>query len=332
MLSDWSLSSNCNLCWPYNEKLWRKNAKPVQRDFVKVVNKISSLGTDVCVFARKCDKEHVRKQLNYNINVKELDYDDIWIRDTGPIYKQNRDGTLGGVTFKFNGWGNIHDTITQDQTVASQVMESLNLEHESCVNLVLEGGNVTTNGFGTAIITLECLLHSNPDLSLDTMENLIKFKLGLDRIIWIPKGLHADDDTKGHVDNMVRFIGPNSVVMAWTDDKNDPQFEISVLTLDILKREGLFVNLINIPPPMFVTEETYFEDAKVERPLGTRLPASYINFYMAREGLIIPTFGNITSDMEALHRFYMLFPNHRILGVDSREILLGGGSIHCITN
>jgi agmatine deiminase len=197
------------------------------------------------------------------------------------------------------------------------------------------------DGEGTLITTEECLLNHNrnPELGRDEIEQYLMDYLGLEKIIWLPRGTY-NDETDGHVDNICCYVRPGVVALTWTDDKEDPQYEISREALEVLERETdakgrrLEVHKIQQPTPVLITEE---EAAGVDsfegtlpRELGDRLAASYINFYIATGGIIAPQF-NDPADGPALDKLRELFPDRTVVGVSAREILLGGGNIHCIT-
>jgi agmatine deiminase len=225
--------------------------------------------------------------------------------------------------------------------VARKILELERLDRYKA-DMVLEGGSIHVDGEGTLLTTKECLLNPNrnPSLSQEEIETYLKEYLNVDKIIWLSRGVHLDN-TAGHVDNLCRFIRPGVVALTWTDDTSDPQYEISLEIFEQLKaatdaRGRRFeIHKIHQPDPIFVTQEEsenldLIETTKVRRP-GDRLPASYINFYMANGGIIAPLFNDPAHDSVALQKLQKLFPNREIIGVSSRDIIIGGGNIHCIT-
>ena len=205
----------------------------------------------------------------------------------------------------------------------------------------MEGGAIHVDGEGTLITTESCLLNSNrnPLLSRSQIEGYLKSYLNVEKIIWLPQGVHLDE-TDGHVDNLCCFIRPGVVALTWTNDIDDPQRKISEEALDRLLREkdargrSLAVHKIHQPGPLFMTdtESKSLQSSKNARPRksGDRLAGSYINFYMANGGVVMPLFDDF-HDEAALQQLQALLPDRTVVGVPSREILLGGGNIHCIT-
>ena len=209
-------------------------------------------------------------------------------------------------------------------------------------DFILEGGAIHSDGEGTILTTEECLLSDgrNHNLSKEEIGEVLCNYLGADKVVWLKNGLYLDH-TNGHVDNMCCFAGPAKVLLAWTDNKKDPQYQLSQQNLEILEKEtdakGRPFEVIRmpLPAPVVITEEEaadFDNDADKQTHIaGTRLPASYINFYIANGALIVPRFGDPEKDVQAVEILQNCFPDREITTIDSREILLGGGNIHCIT-
>ena len=207
--------------------------------------------------------------------------------------------------------------------------------------LVMEGGSIHVDGQGTLVTTEQCLLHPNrnPTLSRAEIEKRLADYLNINKIIWLPRGVY-EDETDGHVDNLCCFIRPAVLALTWTEDKTDPQYERSAEAYDALMSardacdRALEVRKIHQPDPLTMTEAEAegldVVDTAFRRPAGERLAGSYINFYIANGGVILPQF-NDRHDKSARQHLAELFPQHEVVGVYSREILLGGGNIHCIT-
>lgn len=164
----------------------------------------------------------------------------------------------------------------------------------------------------------------------------------LKNVIWLPRGLLGDDDTNGHIDNMCCFAKPGVVLLSWTDDESDPQYERSIEALSVLNNttdasgRKLEIIKLHVPGPLFMADEEssgVIQDGEAKpRPAGTRLAASYVNFFIANGGIIAPAFGDEKWDTEAKRVLTLAFPNHEIVMVEgAREICLAGGNIHCIT-
>ncbi|KAH9305029.1 hypothetical protein KI387_009433, partial [Taxus chinensis] len=332
---------------------WRQNAVHGQRVFVKVASAISKFES-VTVCASASQWRNARDQLPQNIRVLEMSMNDSWFRDIGPTFvvcdrslsSENKFQNVAGIDWNFNSWGGAIDGCYEDWDLDSLVARKI-LEGERLIrfphSMIMEGGSIHVDGEGTCITTEECLLNSNrnPDLTREEIEHQLKLYLGVSKIIWLPWGLYGDDDTNGHVDNMCCFVKPGVVMLAWTDDEHDPQYERSIEAYAILSNttdaQGRILQIIkmHIPAPLFMTEEEadglQVLNAKT-RIAGTRLAASYINFYIANKGIIAPAFGDEERDKEALDVLSVAFPDYKVVMISSaRELVLGGGNIHCIT-
>jgi len=206
---------------------------------------------------------------------------------------------------------------------------------------VLEGGAIHVDGQGTLITTEECLLNPNrnPGLSRAEIERLLRRYLNVEVIIWLGKGVHLDE-TDGHVDNLCAFTRPGEVVLTWTDDRRDPQYEISHDAYERLKdaRDArgrrLEVHKLAQPGPLVMTkseaEGVDAAEGSQPRQAGARLAGSYVNFYIGSRRVVVPLLDE-RRDGAALRKLKRLFPGREVVGVPGREILLGGGNIHCIT-
>ena len=331
------------MLWPERTDNWRLGAKPAQAAFTAVAKAISqfepvSMGVSAGQFL------NARYHLPKEVRVVEMSCNDSWIRDCGPTFVVNDKGGVRGVDWDFNAWGGLGEGLyfpwDQDDLVPQKV---LNIEHKDCYKapMVLEGGSIHVDGEGTLITTEECLLNPNrnPTLCKEEIEDYLKDYLNVEKIIWIGKGIY-NDETNGHVDNICCFLRPGEVALSWTDDKNDPQYEISLDAYSRLseavdaKGRKLVVHKIHQPDPILITAEESGGvdpvDGTMPRLEGDRMAASYINFLMVNGGAIVPVF-NDPHDKIALEKLQELLPERKVVGVYAREILLGGGNIHCIT-
>ncbi len=207
--------------------------------------------------------------------------------------------------------------------------------------LVNEGGAIHVDGAGTALVTEECLLNPNrnPTLTRAAIEAQLRAYLGVAQVIWLGRGV-VNDETGGHIDNLACFVRPGVVCLSWTDRRRDPQHAVSRDAWERLKdaRDArgrrLKVTRLPMPGPLFLREREARgivpREGSKARLAGERLAASYVNFYIANRGIVMPLLDPRT-DRVAAQRLKRLFPGRRVLGVPAREILLGGGNIHCIT-
>ncbi len=272
-----------------------------------------------------------------SVRVVAVPSDDSWIRDSGPTVLRHLDGRRMAVQWQFNAYGHLYAPHDRDREVATRVaeVERLRLAHAP---FVLEGGAIHSDGQGTLLTTEECLLHPsrNPTLSRDQIQELLCAYTGANHVIWLGQGVVGDSDTNGHIDNLAGFIRPGVVALAWEPDPTDPQHAVSRDALERLRHardahgRALDVLKVPMPKPVTVAADDLADPKPIARHAGQRLAASYVNFYIANGGVIVPTF-NDPADEVALRVLQDAFPERQVIGVPSREILLGGGNIHCIT-
>ncbi len=333
----------CWMLWPERGDTWRLGAKPAQACFVKVAEAICAF-EPVTIGVNHRQWENARAALAGAIQVVEISSNDAWMRDVGPTFVVNNEGLVRGVDWEFNAWGGLKGGLyfpwDQDLLVARKVLEIERLDRYS-PPLILEGGSIHVDGDGTLITTEECLLNPNrnPGLSKQEIEDHLKAYLSVEKIIWFNKGVYMDE-TDGHVDNLCCFVKPGVVVLLWTDDTSDPMYEISRNALEILsktrdaKGRKIEVYKIHQPGPLFMTKQESlgvdFSKGALPREEGDRLAGSYVNFYIANKGVIVPLF-NDPHDKAALETIRHLYPDREVIGIQARELLLGGGNIHCIT-
>jgi agmatine deiminase len=329
------------MLWPTRPDNWRLGAVPAQAAFRAVAQAIAQFEPVTIGFPPSSSPPPTQA----GIDCLPLPADDAWMRDVGATFVYDADGGLVGVDWQFNAWGGenggLYPDWRQDDAVAATMCACLGIPSLRA-DFILEGGAIHVDGQGTLVTTEECLLNPNrnPHLSRAEIEAKLAHYLGVQKVIWLPWGVY-NDETDGHVDNLCAFVAPAEVVLTWTDDPNDPQYERSQAAYDVLSRERdaqgrpFTVHKLHQPDqPLLVTAE---EVAGLERRegsraryVGERLAASYVNFYIANGGIIAPQFGD-AQDAPALATLARLFPTRRVLGIPSREILLGGGNIHCIT-
>ena len=331
------------MLWPQRPDNWRLGGKPAQKAFAAVAGAIAQF-EPVTVGANPDQYGNARNMLPERVRLVEIANNDAWMRDCGPTFLIGERGGLRGVDWDFNAWGGLVNGLyfpwDLDQAVAQKVIE-IERAGRYKAPLVLEGGSIHVDGQGTCLTTQECLLSPgrNPGLSKDEIESYLKEYLNVEVVFWIPRGVF-NDETSGHVDNLACFLSPGVVALAWTDDRSDPQYERSLEAFEYLasvtdaRGRRLEIHKIHQPDPVLIRpEEAEGVDAVVgtlPRQAGDRLAASYINFYFCNGGLIVPTFDD-PQDVLALETLQRLLPDHKVVGLPAREILLGGGNIHCIT-
>uniref|UniRef100_A0A6M2F5A5 Agmatine deiminase n=1 Tax=Populus davidiana TaxID=266767 RepID=A0A6M2F5A5_9ROSI len=354
MPAEWEPHSQTWMGWPERPDNWRDNALHAQLVFTKVAIAISKF-EPVTVCASSAQWENARSHLPEHVRVLEMSMNDSWFRDIGPTFVVRKNGSnpgnleqhIAGIDWNFNGWGGVDDGCYQDWSldllVARKIIGTEKLPRFPHF-MILEGGSIHVDGDGTCLTTEECLLNKNrnPNLTKEQIEDQLKAYLGVQKVIWLPYGLYGDDDTNGHIDNMCCFVRPGVVLLSWTDDEKDPQFKRSMEALSILSNTSdangrrLEIIKLHVPGPLYMTDEEaagVVQDCNAKPRLpGTRLAASYVNFYIANGGIITPQFGDQKWDDEAVRVLSQAFPNHEVVRIEgAREIVLAGGNIHCIT-
>ncbi len=291
-------------------------------------------------------EQHCNSEQCSNIEILPIESDDAWARDVAPTFVTNGKGEIHGISWQFNAWGGDYDGLyahwEKDDALAAKLCTSLGIVCCDAAPFVLEGGSIHSDGEGTILATEACLLSlgRNPSLSKEEIEQKLKKYLGAQKILWLPHGIYGDE-TNEHIDNVCAFVRPGEVVLAWTDDESDPQYAYSKSCLEQLaeqkdaKGRKIKVHKLYIPQkPVCITKDDLpgyqYEEGEAERTEGERLAASYVNFYISNGSVLVPQFGDV-QDEPAVKLLAELFPEREIVPVYARDILLGGGNIHCIT-
>ena len=343
MPAEFERHSGCWMLWPERTDNWRAGAKPAQAAFAAIATAIAG-GEPVTVGVSAAQFQNARARLPRQVRVVEMSSNDAWMRDCGPTFVIDKRGRRRGVDWAFNGWGGLHGGLyfpwDRDEEVAQKVLEIEGADRYR-TPFVLEGGAIHVDGQGTCLTTEECLLNPNrnPHLTKTDIEDQLRRYLGVTTVIWLDKGVYLDE-TGGHVDELACFTSPGQIVLTWTEDRHDPQYEISRDAWQRLRHardargRQLTVHKIIQPGPLFMTAE---EAAGIDlragsrpRQAGDRLAGSYVNFYIANRRVVMPLYDK-RRDAAAMRTLRGLFPSREIVGVSTREVLLGGGNIHCVT-
>jgi agmatine deiminase len=343
MPAEWEPHAGAWMLWPERPDNWRDQARPAQRAYAAVAAAIAK-GEPVTMGVSAGQFAAARAMLPAGVRVVEISSNDAWMRDVGPTFVVGRRGQVRGIDWKFNAWGGKAGGVYQDWELDDQVAAKV-LEIESKPRyrapFILEGGAIHVDGQGTLLTTEECLLNPNrnPTLRRAQIEGLLERYLGVREIIWLGRGVF-NDETDGHVDNLCCFVRPGQVALTWCDDPDDPQYDISRAAYEVLVKakdargRRLRIHKLQQPGPLYMSET---EAAGIEwspgckrRFAGERLAGSYVNFYIANRHVVMPLLDPRT-DRAAKATLAKLFPRRKVIGVPSREILLGGGNIHCIT-
>lgn len=344
MPGEFEKHSGTYIIWPERTDNWRNGAKPAQRVFAKVASVIGKYEPVTMIVSAK-QYSNARGVLPDYVRVVEMSNDDSWVRDCGATFLVDDKGNKRAVDWKFNAWGGLVDGLyfpwAEDDKIASKMCELEGVDSYRTEDFVLEGGSIHVDGEGTVITTEECLLSKgrNPHMTKKQIEKKLCDYLNCEKVLWIPRGIY-NDETNGHVDNMCNFVRPGEVVLAWTDDKKDPQYERSKEAYDYLSSvtdaqgRKLKIHKLHIPSPVLISKEESkgvdAVDGTLPRQEGDRLAASYVNYLTGNGFIAMPTFAD-PNDKKAKKLLSELYPGRKIESIPAREILLGGGNIHCIT-
>jgi agmatine deiminase len=254
----------------------------------------------------------------------EVPTDEPWCRDHGPIFlRRKQKPRVAAVNFGFNAWGYKLSPFENDDAAATLMAKKIGVPLFDFGDFVLEGGSVDVNGQGTVLTTESCLLNPNrnPDLSREQIEATLRESLGVTQVLWLGDGIEGDD-TDGHVDDITRFVGPNTVVTVVEEDEEDPNYEPLELNYKRLRTmrlsNGSPLRVLKLPMPSRITRN------------GLRLPASYANFYIANSVVLLPAYHD-SNDAWAASILREAFPGRKIVSIDCRELIWGLGAFHCLT-
>jgi agmatine deiminase len=343
MPGEFEAHSGCWMLWPERSDVWRSKAEPAQRAFASVAAAIAT-SEPVTVGVSRERFLQARSMLPSAVRVIELSSNDAWMRDVGPTFVTNKEGAVRGVDWQFNAWGGLKGGLykpwDQDELVAQKVLE-VESRDRYAAPFVMEGGAIHVDGHGTVITTEECLLNRNrnPKLDIGTIEILLHEYVGATTVIWLGKGV-PNDETDGHVDELCCFVKPGVVLLTWTDSKRDALYGVCRDAFERLSQardargRKLTIHKLPQPGPLYVTKKEAASIKRIKgsqpRRAGDRLPASYTNFYIGNRTVVMPLLDE-KYDREVAALLQKLFPKRRVIGVAAREIVIGGGGIHCIT-
>ena len=328
MPAEWEPHEAVWISWPHNT-LTFPSLSAVEEGYIRFIKSIYQTETIRLLVPDEESSLRISSLLeNAGIDTDQvtlylIPYADVWIRDYGPTFVVNRgEQRAAMVRWIFNAWGDKYDELLADGDVPGFINNHLHLPVFK-PGIVLEGGSIDVNGRGTVLTTRACLLNPNrnPSLSPEEIEDVLKEYLGVVKVIWLCDGI-AGDDTDGHVDDIARFVGPSTVVCAYEEDPTDENYPALIENYEILKRatdqDGNPLTVIRLPMPYPVSDE------------DGRYPASYTNFYIGNEVVIVPVFDDPHDD-RALEIISDLFPDRRVIGINARAMVEGYGTFHCAT-
>ncbi|MGH7581762.1 MAG: agmatine deiminase family protein [Gemmatimonadales bacterium] len=331
MPAEWARHRGTWLAWPHKEESWPGNFAPIPGIFAEMVRELAT-GEEVHInVAGDAMEQHARfvlsdaRVFSDRIHFHHHPTDDAWCRDHGPMFLQReQDGRSDEliVDWGYNAWGEKYPPFDRDDRIPSRIAAELGIPVEQ-PGMILEGGSIEVNGRGTLLTTEACLLNRNrnPNLSKRQIEKRLRDYIGVSKILWLGDGI-AGDDTDGHIDDLTRFVDEHTVVTVVEDDPRDDNY---APLRDNLRRLGAMTDqdgnplrIVELPMPPAI----HYQDQ--------RLPASYANFYVANDVVLMPGYdaGRDTIASATLQR---LFPTRRVVTIDCRTLVWGLGAFHCLT-
>lgn len=322
MPAEWESHAGCWMAWPCRLSLWGDRLLQARVAHAAVAQAIARF-EPVTMIVRPEDATEAAFACGRKIKIVPMEIDDSWLRDTGPTFLTDGEGGVAGVHWRFNGWGEKYRPHDKDETIGAAILKTLGMR---CYRgpLVLEGGSIHVDGHGALMTTEQCLLNPNRNPFTDRreIEEHLVFHLGARKVIWLGEGL-TDDETDGHVDNIACFAGPGRVLLASCADPADPDYAILADNRERLEAardaQGRPLEILDLPLP-----------ERPPHPKGGRLPASYLNFYLANGAVIAPAF-NDPNDNKAAEILARAFPDRQVVQIRADDLIYGGGGIHCIT-
>ncbi len=325
--AEWDRHEALWVAWPSHGNLWLDGLEPAQASFTELVRAIASAGENaahlhICVPTEEADEACARALAGVRHTRHRELFGDIWLRDTAPIFLRNAAGDRASAVFRFNGWGGKY-ALPGDDTLAGRIATLAGYTRFDSP-VVLEGGSVEYDGEGTVLTTRQCLLNPNRNslLSEEAIENALHDALGTEKALWVTDGL-LNDHTDGHIDTIARLIAPGVALCMEPSGASDPNREVLIAIRRELEAmvdaRGRKLQVHVVPSPGLVEDED-----------GEVMPASHVNYLVTNDVVVVPLYETAFDDA-TLKAFEPLFPGRRVIGVQAKAILAGGGAFHCIT-
>jgi agmatine deiminase len=328
--AEWHRHTATWLSWPHKEASWPGKIDTVYSPYSKFIKAVSE-GELVCINVADAAMENFAKDqlLKEGVDLNRIKFyhhptNDAWCRDHGPAFLINPNATNKKVIvdWGYNAWGDKYPPYDLDDVIPTLIGKAYNIPvyHPG---IVMEGGSVEFNGKGTILTSTACLLNPNrnPHLNKAQIEQYLYDYYGAEQVLWVSEGI-VGDDTDGHIDDTVRFVNEDTVVAVVEQNKRDENYELLQTNLNELKAMHLLngkpLNIIELPMPSAVIYE------------GQRLPASYANFYISNAAVVVPTYSD-KNDIKALDILTACFPDRKVIGIDSMDVIWGLGSWHCLS-
>ena len=332
MPAEWEKQKSTWIAWPHNKKDWPKKFRMIPPVFAEIISKICKSQKVNILIENKKDKKKINLLLKrFFTNVKNIDFkvcktNRVWLRDSFPIFVKNKSNQKVLINWGFNAWAKYKD-FNYDNKICNKIKNFLSLKSVEPIaknkRIILEGGSIDVNGKGLLLTTKECLQSKiqerNPGLKKKEYENIFYKFLGIKKVLWLNKGI-VGDDTHGHIDDIARFINEKKIFVAYEENKREANYKMLKENYQILKKSNRKKNLkiIKIPMP----DPKYID--------GVRVPASYLNFYIANKIVLVPVFKD-HKDKKVIKVFKKHFRKRKIIPIDCSTLIWGLGAIHCMT-
>ncbi len=332
MPAEWERQKAIWLSWPHNTEWWGAEVSTVEQSYGRWVEALSA-GQEVNILVpnkkvkeRACDVLKEYELFGSNLHFYSIKTGEIFIRDYGPTFVVNDNtGQKAMVSWEFNAWGGKYENSLRDTIVPDKMNHYLKLPVFK-PGIVMEGGAIDVNGLGTVLTTESVLLNANrnPHLNKQELEKYLSDYLGVSNVLWLNEGLFGDD-TDGHIDDIARFVNEHTILCAYEEDHNDvnyPALDENYERLQRMKNErGDLLSVVKVPMAKVEAEEHLHTGS-------ARKPASYLNFYIGNDAVVVPMFQH-ENDMQALSIIQQFFPERRVVGIDCVEMVKDGGTLHC---
>jgi agmatine deiminase len=328
MPAEWEKQEAIWLTWPKNPVTWPKKVAEVQDVYLRLIEIIGSYQTINLLVDSEQEENRVRGLLakdkisDANLFFFHIPTKDAWIRDYGPTFVVKKNN-LGMVHWIFNAWGNKYEILKEDGLIPKKINETLQVKYFT-PKIILEGGSIDVDGEGTVLVTEQCLLNKNrnPTFSREKIEETLSQFLNIEKILWLKEGIEGDD-TDGHIDDISRFVAPSVVVTSIEKDEMDSNY---LPLMENFKRLSTMTDAKN--RPLSIVELPM--PKKIFTNKNKPLPASYANFLITNEVVLVPIFQQ-KNDEKALIILKELFPSREVIGIPCNDLILGGGTIHCLS-
>ncbi len=330
MPAEWEKHSAVWLAWPNDDDYFETRIKNIEKIYLKIISSLHEDELIKLIVLNKKMQDRVSDFLRENsvdlskIIFYQSEYVDVWVRDYGPTFIKNQDEKVG-IKWRYNGYNKFPELL-KDNEVFINLKNKLDFKMQHA-DVSLEGGAIETNGLGTFLTTKECLLANRNFGAKDEADFILKKFLGANNIIWLEKGL-VNDHTDGHVDDVARFVSPSKILCAFEDNAKDENYERLLENFKILEssfdQNGKKFEIVKLPMP-----HMHYADGDKNHN-NMKAPVSYANFFIGNKAVLVPIFSD-PNDEKAVSVIKSCFPDKNVIGIDCRDLIYGGGAIHCIT-